>query len=75
MEQTRNVCKMYCVLKSDCENGKQNWVTSVKNLLYQCGFGDLWLAQSVDSVGNVKTFSILFKQRLFDMYGQNWRAR
>ncbi len=29
----------------------------------------------MDSVGNDKTFSILFKQRLFDMYGQNWRAR
>ena len=33
MEPHRNVYKMYCVLKSDSKNGKQNWVTALKRLL------------------------------------------
>ena len=72
MDYIRNVYKMYCVIKSDSEDGKQNWVTSIRSLLYHCGLGHVWVAQSV---GNEKVFISMLKQRLFDIYGQNVNSR
>ena len=55
---------MYCLLKDDCENGKTNWVSSFKCLLYSCGFGEAWATHSVSSD---ISFMSLFRQHIFDI--------
>ena len=46
------------------QNGKENWVTKVKNLLFKYGFGVAFISQEV---GNPKVFIELFKQRIKDL--------
>ena len=53
-------------------SNKVTWCRSIRNLLFECGFGYVWLNQGV---GNIKCFLSFFKQRLFDMYKQGWRSR
>lgn len=72
MRPDRYVYRIYCLLKDDCENGKTNWVSALKHVLYSCGLGEAWASQSV--ISDV-AFMSLFRQRLFDMYKQNWGAR
>ena len=45
------------------------WATLVRDLLRECGMGDVWLNQYVSDEGIFKT---VFRQRLYDMYSQNW---
>ena len=71
MRTDRYVYRMYCLLKDDCENGKTNWVSSLKSLLYSSGLGEAWVTQSVSSD---IAFMSLFRQRIFDIYKQNWCA-
>ena len=59
----------YIMLKSQDDIGRNNWVTSVKMLLFRYGFGFAWLSQDV---GNINIFVRLFKQRLDDCFTQNW---
>ena len=47
------------------------WVSLVKSLLYKCGMGNYWVTQSVP---NVSYFLAIFKQRLHDMFLQEWNA-
>jgi hypothetical protein len=49
--------------------GKKCWASDVRNILGQTGFYIVWLNQGV---GDVKGFLGLFKQRLIDMYKQEW---
>ena len=51
---------------------KYSWSRSVRNLLFECGFGDVWFNQGV---GNTDLFIACFKERLFDMFKQGWRSR
>jgi hypothetical protein len=51
------------------EIGKHNWVTDIRNILNQTGFGFVWLQQGV---GNLCVFLKMFKERLLDMYKQEW---
>lgn len=51
----------YFVLKSLDENGKWTWVTSVRNLLQELGFGYVWAAQGV---GNQDVFFTIFEERV-----------
>ena len=51
--------------------GKQNWVTNVKSVLVENGFGIVWLCQSVD---NETHFTAEFKDRLICCYKQNWHS-
>ncbi len=67
MAQHRYVYRLYCILKGDSGNGKSNWVSSVKVLLYQCGCKYVWVSQSI---GNEQVFIYLFKQRLYDILGK-----
>ena len=45
-----------------------NWVSSVKKLLFENGFGYIWVHQYVD---DQKVFLKVFKQRVLDIFGQN----
>ncbi|XP_067654422.1 uncharacterized protein [Haliotis asinina] len=51
------------------ENGKQNWVSEVKNLLFSTGFHNLWYDQKVFAPS---LFLNTFTQRLKDIYQQKW---
>lgn len=61
----------YLMLKNLDERGKTCWATHVKNTLFSTGFGYVWLQQGV---GCEKTFISLFKQRMADMYLQEWNG-
>ena len=50
------------------EAGKQNWVTNVKAVLVENGFGIVWLCQSV---GYETHFVAEFQDRLVCCYKQN----
>lgn len=63
-----------CIMKTlydcalvDCYNGKSNWASNVKNLLYRNGYGYVWNNPfSVDPM----IFTVMFKQRLIDVFTQ-----
>jgi len=63
---------MYQVLVSDMEKGGSNWVSSVKETLEICGLGDIWRFQTVL---NEQWVGCMFKQRIQDIYVQQWRDR
>jgi hypothetical protein len=48
---------------------KHCWVSNVRNILSQSGFHVVWLCQGV---GNVNAFVRKLKERLIDMYRQEW---
>ena len=52
-------------------DGKRCWVTGIRETLGRAGFHQVWLNQGID---DVKTFIRQFKQRLVDMYMQEWSA-
>ena len=51
---------------------KINWASLVRNLLRSLGFYEVWLAQGV---ANKDMFLSIFKQRINDIFIQNWRER
>ncbi|MES9881349.1 MAG: reverse transcriptase domain-containing protein, partial [Sedimenticola sp.] len=51
---------------------KSNWASLVRTLLSNYGFYHVWLNQGV---GNVHTFLSIFKQRLTDIFVQQWQSR
>lgn len=68
----RNLTKqMYNLQYEYIQNheNKVNWVSLVRNLLYEHGFGYVWQAQSVGDTGG---FLRVFKMRSLDMYRQKW---
>ena len=64
----RNV---YTLSLNDCYNGCSNWTSRVKLLLYEFGFGDIWI--NPYSVIPVR-FITAFKQRLVDNFVQKWKS-
>ena len=52
------------------ENGEKCWATEVREPLCKTGLYFVWL----QSVGDVKSFLYVFKQRLLDMFTQEWTA-
>jgi hypothetical protein len=56
---------------SDCNNGKNDWLTKVKTCLYQYGFNYVW---ADPTIVNSKSFIPLFKQRLIDTFIQSWHV-
>ncbi len=50
-------------------NGKTNWVTNIKTLLFKTGFGSAWYDQNVNCYPN---FIKSLTQRLKDIYVQTW---
>ena len=55
-----------------CNNNHENWVSKLRNLLNELGFGEAWVYQGVGHNGN---FLSLVKQRLRDNYIQLWENR
>ena len=52
----------------DCAQ-RLTWATSIKNLLFNFGFGYAWIFQEI---GNVETIICEFKQRVKDVLTQEW---
>ena len=49
-----------------------NWASLLRDLLYRLGFSEVWYHQTV---GDIKLFLHLVKQRIHDQFLQNWRGR
>jgi hypothetical protein len=71
MDRNRLPSQAYHMLKKLDDSGKTCWASLVKDILSNCGFYHVWLNQGV---GNVKAFMSLFRQRLIDVFLQEWSA-
>ena len=60
---------LYDSLLAECSRGMNNWASSVKKLLDNYGFSYVW--NNPFSV-NLKTFHLLFKERVIDVFKQDW---
>ena len=60
---------LYDALLTDCRLGKRNWALSVKSLLDNYGFFYVW--DNPSSV-NLKKFHLIFKERVIDVFKQEW---
>jgi hypothetical protein len=69
MTHDRMPNQSYHMLYAKDQRGGYNWVTNVRHILNQTGFGIVWIQQSV---GSVSMFLKMFKTRLIDMYKQEW---
>ncbi len=71
MPDNRFVKKCYNMLLLDCENGKTNWASRVKHILYSFGFGYIWEQQNTR---NSDQFISEFSFRLRVSYEQEWHT-
>jgi hypothetical protein len=71
LDMSRLPKQAYIMLKNMDEKGKVCWATHVRNTLFRLGFGYVWLQQSI---GNEKMFLSELKQRMIDMYKQEWHS-
>ena len=71
MQETRYPKNCYQMLKSLDDLGRITWATKVKNLLFQHGYGIVWISQDV---GDIAIFISQFKQRLIDCATQTWNS-
>ena len=71
---TKYIKLVYNMMLNDLERNpaKKNWASLLHNLLLSMGFNDVWLQQGV---GNYNNFISMFKQRLSDVFIQNWHSR
>ena len=51
---------------------KYSWCKSMRTLLFELGFGDVWYNQGV---ADIDVFIACFQQRVYDIYKQGWRSR
>ena len=72
MPMSRLSRQAYVMLHNMHENGHQNWVTSIKNILCKNGFGFVWTDHSIV---NEKCFIIELRERLKDCFIQQWRGK
>ena len=59
----------YEMLRCLDRNGKDCWVSRIREILCETGFNFVWLRQGV---GDKNSFLRSFKQRLVDMFIQEW---
>ena len=64
--------QVYLMLRNLDEQGEVNRASKTKEILYSVSFGFVWEEQWV---GNEREFLSIFKQRLIDMFRQNWTAK
>ena len=57
------VYHVYTLLYNDAINDKNNWVSSVRDLLYNLGLNYVWLSQDVSNI----SFDFI-KQRIMDQF-------
>lgn len=62
----------YTMLYRLSENGSENWVSKIRDLLCSNGFGIVWLFKEV---GNEKSFCKILKERLRDCFMQGWNSQ
>ena len=60
------------MMLKNCEDGKDNWVSKVKNVLCENGFGIVWLSQSVNDENHVLSE---LKFKLTDIFFQTWNSK
>jgi len=66
------ICRQaYDMLLTQHEHGKYNWVSGVKRILTENGFGIVWLCQGV---GYEQRFIHELKDRLICCFMQNWHS-
>jgi len=70
MDEKRLPKQAYRMLVSMDANGKTNWVTNLRGIICKAGFGHVWYNEGV---GNENSFCKAFRQRLVDMYMQEWQ--
>ena len=71
MDDNRLSKQAYLMLVSLDEKGKKCWVSGIREVLCKAGFMQVWINQGVD---NTKVFLSHFKQRLVDIYLQEWMS-
>lgn len=73
-EENKYIKQVYNMMLSDmmAQPLKINWASCIKDLLSRLGFLIVWETQGV---GNVKAFLNIFKQRVGDVFRQNWHSR
>ena len=71
MDASRLPKQAYLMMVTLDKKGKKCWVTGVREILSKSGFLEVWLNQGVV---NMKLFLLEFKQRLIDIYLQEWTA-
>ena len=69
MDQERLHLQCYKMLYEYDSVGRTTWATGIKNILYQTGFGHVWINQGV---GETELFLQIFKQWLTDTNQQKW---
>ena len=72
MSNDRIPRQAYLMLTNLDEQGKVNWASKTKEILYSAGFGLVWEEQGI---GNEREFLNIFKKRLIDMLRQKWTAK
>ena len=63
------VYDIYSLLVRDCNDGKVNWASNVRDLLFELGYNNLWYNQD-----NVDICYDILNRRLLDQYYQSWYA-
>lgn len=71
---SKHIKHIYSMMLADLEAHptKPNWASCVKDLLSRLGFMEVW---EVQGVGNINAFLNIFKQRVRDVFTQEWHAR
>ena len=72
LPNTRINKQAYDMLVNLAEQGKSNWASHIRDLLFQNGFGIAWIS---GQVGNEKMFLNMVKERLKDCYIQGWSSK
>ena len=72
MHEARLVKKCYIMLKYQDELGYENWVSNIKRILQNYGFGYVW---DLQYVMNERLFLSEFTQRIKDHYLQEWYSQ
>ena len=71
MEHNRIPKQAYLMLVGLDSKGNDCWATKIREILCETGFAFVWLQQGV---GNPVHFLKTFKQRIIDMYLQEWSS-
>jgi len=71
MRQNRYLRQCYLMLKSFNDAGRTCLATKVKQLLFEYGFGLVWISQDV---GDCNLFVKAFRMRLIEYYTQRWHG-
>ena len=72
-DDNKYINKIYNMLKREAEENQcVNWCVLLRDLLGSLGLNYVWISQTV---GDIKFFLALVKQRLNDQFVQNWEGR